>query len=74
MKPIVHGLQAQYGDRIIFTYLDVDDARNAAFKSALGFRYQPEFYLLDGSGAVAQKWIGPVSEAQFVEGFEAVLP
>ena len=69
----MHGLQAQYGDRILFTYLDVDDARTNTFKSALGHRYQPEFYLLDGSGVVVQKWIGLVSEAQFVEGFEGVL-
>jgi hypothetical protein len=73
LKPIVHGLQAQYGDRILFTYLDVDDARTNTFKSALGYRYQPELYLLDGSGSVVQKWIGFVSEAQLVEGFAAVL-
>jgi hypothetical protein len=73
MKPIVHGLQAEYGNRIIFTYLDVDDARNATFKEQLGFRYQPEFYLLDAAGNVAQKWIGPVSREAFVAGFEGVL-
>jgi hypothetical protein len=73
LKPIVHGLQAQYGDRILFTYLDVDDSRTNTFKSALGYRYQPELYLLDGSGNVVQKWIGFVSEAQLIEGFEAVL-
>lgn len=73
MKPIVHGLQAQYGDRIVFTYLDVDDSRTNPFKSALGYRYQPELYLLDGNGNVVQQWIGFVSEAQLVQGFDAVL-
>ena len=74
MKPIVHGLQAEYLEQIQFTYLDVDDAANAPFKQALGLRYQPEFYLLDGEGNVVQKWIGPVTRESFVAAFDLVLP
>jgi hypothetical protein len=74
MKPIVHGLQAEYLEQIQFTYLDVDDAANAPFKQSLGFRYQPEFYLLDGEGNVVQKWIGPVTRESFVAAFELALP
>jgi hypothetical protein len=28
MAPIVHGLEAKYSDRILFTYLDIDDPAN----------------------------------------------
>ena len=74
MKPIVHGLEAEYHQQIRFTYLDIDDPGNDPFKQALGFRYQPEFYLLDGSGNVVQKWFGAVTREQFVEAFTLVLP
>ena len=74
MKPIVHGLEAEYHTQIRFTYLDVDDAATSAFKQALGYRYQPEFYLLDGAGNVMQKWVGPVTREQFLGGFDLVLP
>jgi hypothetical protein len=74
MKPIVHGLEAEYLEQIQFTYLDVDDPGNDPFKQTLGFRYQPEFYLLDGAGTVVQKWIGPVTREGFVEAFGLVLP
>lgn len=65
MAPMVHGLEAQYAGRIKFTYLDADDARTQDFQRTLGFRYQPEFYLLDGQGSVLQKWVGFVSQEQF---------
>ena len=74
MKPIVHGLEAEYHTQIRFTYLDVDDAATTQFKQALGYRYQPEFYLLDGDGNVVQKWFGPVTKESFVDAFGLVLP
>jgi thioredoxin-like negative regulator of GroEL len=62
MAPMVHRLEAEYYGRILFTYLDADDPRTQVFQSELGFFYQPEIYLLDGNGAVIQKFIGPVAE------------
>ena len=69
MAPMVHGLEAEYFGRIQFTYLDADDPRTRDFQQTLGFRYQPEVYLLDAQGNVLQKWIGYTSEAQFEEVF-----
>jgi len=37
------------------------------YQRQFGFRVQPEFYLLDGSGSVVKKWVGYVK----VEDFEA---
>jgi hypothetical protein len=73
MAPIVHGLEAKYDGKIKFSYLDVDDSRTDGFQRALGFGYQPEFYLLDGDGNVLQKWIGAVSQDQFEAAFAQYL-
>ena len=65
MAPMVHGLEAKYYGKIMFSYLDADDSRTEGFQRALGFRYQPEFYLLDGNGELLKKWVGFVSQDEF---------
>jgi len=65
MVPMVHGLEAKYYGKIKFSYLDASDPSTQDFQRALGFAYQPEFYLLDGNGNLLQKWIGYVSQDQF---------
>ena len=62
MAPMVHGLEAKYFGQIKFSYLDADDPRTDVFQSALGFRYQPELYLLDADGNILKKWIGFTSQ------------
>lgn len=74
MAPMVHGLEAKYVGRIVFTYLDADDPNTLKFQRALGFRYQPELYLLDGSGNVLQKWVGFVTQEQLENAFAQYLP
>ena len=74
MASMVHGLEAKYVGRIIFTYLDASDPQTNEFQQALGFRYQPEFYLLDGAGNVLKKFVGYVSEAEFEAAFAQFLP
>jgi len=55
---MVHGLEAKYSGKIKFSYLDADDAQTSDFQRELGFRYQPELYLLDANGKVLNKWLG----------------
>lgn len=74
MAPMVHGLEAKYFGRIKFSYLDADDPATLDFQRALGFRYQPELYLLDGSGTVLQKWVGFVTQEQLESAFAQYLP
>lgn len=69
----MHGLEAEYGDRIQFTYLDIDDPNTADLQAALGFRVQPQLFLLDGEGNVLQQWFGFVSREEFVGAFEEAL-
>jgi hypothetical protein len=44
MKPIVHGLEAKYSDKIGFVYLDIDDPNTAKLKTELGYIGQPHFF------------------------------
>ena len=74
MAPMVHGLEAKYFGKIKFTYLDADDAKTSDFQRTLGFRYQPEVYLLDADGNVLQKWVGYTSEEEFETVFAKYLP
>jgi thioredoxin-related protein len=69
----VHGLEAEYYDRINFVYLDVDDPANTDFKEQFRFRYQPQLFLLDGNGQVVREWVGPVPREEFVAAFEEIL-
>ena len=74
MAPMVHGLEATYFGKVQFTYLDADDARTQGFQRALGFRYQPELYLLDANGNVLMKFIGFVSQGELEAAFAQYLP
>ena len=69
MAPVVHGLEAEYSDRMNFVYLDVDDPNTQELQSALGRRAQPEFYLLDADGNLIQQWFGGVAPEVLEEAF-----
>ena len=73
MAPMVHGLEAKYFGKIKFSYLDADDPATMDFQSALGFRFQPELYLLDAAGTVLQKWVGFTSQEQLESAFGQYL-
>lgn len=73
MAPIVHGLEAEYSDRMNFVYLDIDDPDTDPFKSALGYRVQPHLFLVDEHGKIIQQWLGRVSEADLRQAFENAL-
>ncbi|MCI0521053.1 MAG: hypothetical protein L0Z70_12470 [Chloroflexi bacterium] len=73
MAPIVHGLEAKYYAKIQFTYLDIDDRANDAFKAALGYRVQPHFFLVDGDGVVLQQWLGKIPEEELDKAFQEAL-
>ena len=69
MAPMVHGLEAEYFGKVKFSFLDADDSRTDSFQRALGFYYQPEFYLLDANGSLLKKFVGFVSQEEFVAEF-----
>ncbi len=73
MAPIVHGLEAQYGDRMNFVYLDIDDPANDGFKEALGYRVQPHLFLLDAEGKILRQWLGRISGEELEEALKEAL-
>ncbi len=73
MASMVHGLEAEYYGRVKFSYLDADDPATESFQRALGFVYQPEFYLLDANGNLLKKLVGFVSEDEFRNLFDQYL-
>ncbi len=73
MAPVVHGLEAKYGDQMNFVYLDIDDGNTFKFKQSLNFVYQPHFFLIDANGNIIQQWLGPVQEAVLEEAILAAL-
>jgi thioredoxin-related protein len=73
MAPVVHGLEAEYFGKVKFAYLDADDLATQSFQRDLGFRVQPEFYLMDGQGQVIKKWFGYVSDDEFRAEFQKAL-
>jgi thioredoxin-like negative regulator of GroEL len=74
MAPMVHGLEAKYFGRVLFSYIDADDSRTFDIQRALGFRYQPELYLLDAAGTVLLKFLGFTSQEQLESAFAQYLP
>jgi len=73
MRSIVHGLEDKYGAKIDFVYLDIDDPATAEAKRKLGYRVQPDFYLLDANGKIIQRWVGSVEAKTFEEGLAQVV-
>lgn len=69
MAPVVHLLEDEYSDRILFTYLDVDDRANNRFKQVLGYQFVPHIFLLNSQGEILKQWKGYVRaedlEAEF---------
>jgi thioredoxin-related protein len=68
----VHGLEVKWNQEIDFVYLDIDDSRTSEFKRALGYRYQPHIFLLDGNGTVLEQWVGYVEGEVLEEAFRRV--
>ena len=60
----MHGLEQQYGSQVNFVYLDIDDPATESFRRQLGFRVQPQLFLLDKDGSVLQQWFGLVSREE----------
>ena len=73
MAPMIHSFEALYGDQMNFIYLDIDDPANAQFEKALGYRYQPHFFLLDKDGKILQQWIGWMTPEDLRNAIEAAL-
>ena len=73
MLPVVHGLEAEFGDRMTFVYLDMDDPNTSSLMQAVNFTFRPHFTLIDGDGLIVDQWAGIVKHDTFRDAFDNVL-
>ncbi len=71
MKPIVHGLEAEYWERVDFVYLNHEAPINRDAMRTYGFRWRPYFVFVDAEGNVIQTWFGAVEPDDFRAAFDA---
>lgn len=64
MKPIVHGLEAEYWGQVDFIYIDRENPFNESAVSRFGVNTQPIFYVLDENGEVLEQWFGGTTDVE----------
>jgi hypothetical protein len=52
VKPVVSRLEAEFGDRVEFRQLNIDDRRNDAAKRQYRFRAQPQVVIVNTQGEI----------------------
>jgi len=75
MKPVVDGLETQYGDRIEFkVYAEADkDAAASEFAEDKDVRYVPTMMLVSPEGREMNRWVGEQAEPSLSAAFDAAL-
>jgi hypothetical protein len=73
MKPVVHGLEADYWGRLDFIYIDRENPDNREVVERYGITYQPYFILIAPDGTEIQRWFGWFDEAEFRAALDAYL-
>ena len=69
----MHGLEVEYFGKVDFVYLDIDDPVNDDFKQVLGYRVQPNLFLLDREGNIIQQWLGVVTAEELRAAFDSAV-
>lgn len=73
MMPIVHGLQQQFGSKVDFLYLDVQDPRTEPARERLDFVATPHLFLLDATGHPIQEWRGITADSVLFAALNTVV-
>ncbi|HEY5540417.1 MAG TPA: thioredoxin family protein [Coriobacteriia bacterium] len=74
MKPLVEGLEKQYGSTIEFRRLNVDGSDSASLSLAdkLGVQYVPTFVYATKNGVVSKTLVGEQTTQQLQVGLDAL--
>jgi thioredoxin-like negative regulator of GroEL len=74
MKPLVEGLEKQYGTTIEFRRLNVDgsDSVSLALADKLGVQYVPTFVFATKDGVVSKQTVGEQTTQQLQQGLDAI--
>lgn len=73
MRPIVNGLEAEYGDRIDFRRYNIITDEGNAWATAYRLRGHPAFVLVDERGQEQWRYVGVVPEEIMEGALTAVL-
>jgi thioredoxin-like negative regulator of GroEL len=73
MAPIVDGLEAEYGDQVVFKRMNVNEADGNAAAQAYGVRGHPAIVVLDARGEVIWSRVGVQPREAVAEALESVL-
>lgn len=73
MRPVVNGLEDQYGDRVDFRRFNIRSTEGEAWANEYHLRGHPAFLLLDSQGQETWRHVGVVPEAMIAAELEAVL-
>lgn len=73
LNPILKSLEKEWGDKVNFVFLDVDDPLNSENLNNLSrFNVVPQLILIDTSGKVLKAWPGPTSSDALIKELEAL--
>ena len=74
MKPLVEGLQKQYGSTIEFRRLNVDgsDAASLSLADKVGVQYVPTFVYATADGVITNTTVGEQTTEQLKAGLDAL--
>lgn len=62
-------LEQQFGEQIMFVHLNYDDPTAFERANVYGLMGRSQYALVDETGVVARRWIGPLDEAQITAVF-----
>jgi thiol-disulfide isomerase/thioredoxin len=73
LNPILKGLEKEWGDKVNFVFLNVDDPLNSENLNKLSrFNVVPQLVLLDGDGKIVKEWVGSVPAETIQKELEAL--
>lgn len=75
IRPIVHGLEAQYGNCVDFVYYDSDleEPGTSALKTLLGYKSPPHFFLLNKNGTIIWTRLGSLTKTELETQLQDIL-
>jgi len=73
MAPIVDGLEAEYGDQVVFKRMNVNEADGSAAAQAYRVRGHPAIVVLDAGGNIVWSRVGVQPREEVAGALESVL-
>ncbi len=73
MKPVVDGLEKQYGDKVEFRRYNVEtDNTGVELANKLGVQYVPTFVVVNTNGVISKQVVGGQTEEQMKQMIDAL--